>query len=82
VSAGDLLHAAADNSTNVKGFSQVSSTQQFFPPAGVAQAKVGIPFQDSMRKSGSSSEASMGGYGMEGKCPPAAAELVSQAQYV
>ncbi|CAL5229729.1 g13108 [Coccomyxa viridis] len=34
--------------------------------SGVAQAKVAVPFQDSIRKAGSSSEASMGSYGMEG----------------
>ena len=35
--------------------------------AGVAQAKVAVPFQDSIRKAGSSTEASMSGYGMEGE---------------
>ena len=35
--------------------------------AGVAQAKVAVPFQDSIRKAGSSSEASQGSYGMEGR---------------
>ncbi|CAK0784432.1 hypothetical protein CVIRNUC_007636 [Coccomyxa viridis] len=34
--------------------------------SGVAQAKVAVPFQDSIRKAGSSTEASMSGYGMEG----------------
>ena len=38
-----------------------------FPCAGVAQAKVAVPFQDSIRKAGSSSEASQGSYGMEGR---------------
>ena len=35
--------------------------------AGVAQAKVAVPFQDSIRRGGSSTEASMSGYGMEGE---------------
>jgi len=34
--------------------------------SGVAQAKVAVPFQDSIRRGGSSTEASMSGYGMEG----------------
>ena len=35
--------------------------------AGVAQAKVAVPFQESIRRGGSSTEASMSGYGMEGE---------------
>lgn len=34
--------------------------------SGVAQAKVAVPFQDSIRRGGSSTEASSSGYGMEG----------------
>ncbi len=37
------------------------------PCAGVAQAKVAVPFQDSIRRGGSSTEASSSGYGMEGE---------------
>ena len=47
--------------------STAACTQQCFACAGVAQAKVAVPFQDSIRKAGSSSEASMGSYGMEGR---------------
>ena len=39
----------------------------FWLSAGVAQAKVAVPFQDSIRRGGSSTEASMSGYGMEGE---------------
>ena len=47
--------------------SEVAAPSTAFLCTGMAQAKVAVPFQDSIRKAGSSSEASGSGYGMEGR---------------